>query len=81
MKKYDVVYAQRYQAGGEEKTKWLNCGSVIQTAKGFRLKLDSVPLGCDGWFALFEPKEADAPQKPQAAPAVHEDFQDSQIPF
>ena len=76
-KKYDVVYAQRYQAGGEEKTKWLNCGSVIQTPRGFRLKLDSVPLGCDGWFALFEPKENEA--KPAAKP--RDDFEDGKIPF
>ena len=78
-KKYDVVYAQRYQSGGEEKTKWINCGAILQTAKGFRMKLDTIPLGCDGWFALFEPKDGDA--KPAAKPRATDDFEDSQIPF
>ena len=78
-KKYDVVYAQRYTQNGEEKTKWINCGAILQTAKGFRMKLDSIPLNCDGWFALFEPKESDGKPAAKAAPA--DDFEDGRIPF
>ena len=80
-KKYDVVYTQRYTQNGEEKTKWINCGAVLETAKGFRVKLDAIPVGFDGWFALFEPKEggkADAPKQP--APAA-DNFREDKIPF
>lgn len=71
MKKYDVVATLgTYEKNGQKKYVTRNVGSVIETSKGPRLKLDATfnPAGCikseDGgvWLALFEPKEA--PAKP-----------------
>jgi len=79
-KKYDVVavtgtYTDR---NGEEKKRYLNCGVVLQSDKGFSLKLEAVPVGSDGWFYLFEPREKE--EKP--APAPKPSFDDDQdIPF
>ena len=58
--KYDVVAVTgTYQDKntGEEKKKYYNCGKVIETDKGFSLKLDVVPIASEGWFMLFEPKK------------------------
>ena len=81
MKKYDVVFPQNYTVNGEEKTRWLNCGAVIATKNGHRLKLDSIPVGVSSeggglWFSLFEPKPRDE------APLKIKGFEDdTDIPF
>lgn len=73
-KLYDVVYPIETKEG--QKPKWVNCGAVIQTQKGPRLKLDVVPLNCTGWFSLFEPRAKE--EKPSSAPF---DDDPSEIPF
>jgi len=78
-KKYDVVYARNYTQNGEEKTHWINCGAVIETAKGFSLKLETIPVGFNGWFSLFEPKAKE--EKPAKSAPPSDGFEDSQIPF
>lgn len=67
-KKYDVVAAIREE--GRDKPRWVNCGAVIETAKGLSLKLESLPVGpgWNGWLSLFEPKaKDDKPTKPAAS--------------
>lgn len=77
-KLYDVSYPILTKEG--EKPKWVTCGAVIQTAKGPRLKLDVVPLECNGWFHLFEPRpKEERPQQQKPAAAEFED--DSSLPF
>ena len=73
--KYDVVAATGTYTNkqGEEKKSWMKIGSVIQTQKGFSLKLNAVPTGWDGWAMLAEPKEQE--QKSQKA-----DY-DDEVPF
>jgi len=44
---------------GQEKNRWTKCGVVMETAKGLSLKLESLPIGSDGWFILSEPKPKD----------------------
>lgn len=96
-KRYDVVATiGQYEKDGQTKYVTRNVGAVIQTSKGFRLKLDASfnPAGCprsdDGgvWLALFEPRD-DQQQTQQQAPrqaqrsqqaAPPDDF-DSEIPF
>jgi single-strand DNA-binding protein len=96
-KRYDVVATiGQYEKDGQTKYVTRNVGAVIQTSKGFRLKLDASfnPAGCprsdDGgvWLALFEPRD-DQQQPQQQAPrqaqrsqqaAPPDDF-DSEIPF
>ncbi|MCG8434398.1 MAG: hypothetical protein MJA83_10240 [Gammaproteobacteria bacterium] len=57
-KVYDVVAVTgKYtDKEGNEKNRYLNCGVVLQTEKGFRLKLECLPVESNGWFMLFEPK-------------------------
>ena len=81
-KKYDVVFANgTYMKDGEEKVRWLNCGAVIQTDKGFSLNLDCIPTrrteGEGLWFKLFEPKpKQNTPPAAQSASTGDDD-----IPF
>ncbi|MGC5620403.1 hypothetical protein [Enterococcus faecalis] len=74
--KYDVVATVgKYEKNGETKYISRKVGAVIQTDKGFRMKMDAFfnPAGCkvdeDGsiWLALFEPRD-DQQQTQQQAP-------------
>lgn len=69
-KKYDVCVAQK---GKDDKTYWRNIGVILKTEKGFSLKIEAVPVGWDGWAALFEPEQK---EKPEAKPT-----KDADIPF
>lgn len=67
--KYEVVanggtYTNK---NGEEKKRWIKCGIVMETERGLSIKMESVPVGWDGWAILSEPRE-----KPQG---------DSDVPF
>lgn len=92
IKRYDVVaitgsYVDR---SGVEKRRYLNCGAVFETEKGLSLKLESIPVGFDGWFQLYEPRPEQPsvgqqgtrqPQpKPKVAMAMSDEFNDD-IPF
>lgn len=67
---------------GNEKNRYADLGVVVETKNGPMLKLESVPVGWDGWAYLNEPKEAQGVRKPQrpSKPAV-DDFQDDDLPF
>lgn len=68
-RKYDVCVGTK---GKDDKTYWNKVGVVLQTEKGFRLKMESIPVAWDGWAALFEPKPAGNGQtqsKPAQPPA------------
>ena len=47
---------------GQEKSRYLNIGSVIETKNGLMLKLEAVPVGWDGWAYLNEPRPRDGQQ-------------------
>lgn len=47
---------------GEEKTRWIKCGVLLETDRGFRIKLDCLPVGGEGWFSVFE-DDAEGPQQ------------------
>jgi len=73
--KYDVVATVgKYEKNGETKYISRKVGAVIQTDKGFRMKMDAFfnPAGCkvdeDGsiWLALFEPRDDQQQGQPQA---------------
>ncbi len=48
----------KYLKDGVEKTSWTRCGILMKTDKGFRIKLDTIPVGGgEGqgiWFSVFE---------------------------
>lgn len=74
--KYEVVAVTgKYTNGaGEEKKRYLKCGVVLEGDKGLSLKLEAVPVGADGWFYLFEPKQKE--ERQQSRPAPEPDFDD-----
>src|SRR3546814_5726238 len=91
--KYDVVATVgKYEKNGETKYISRKVGAVIQTDKGFRMKMDAFfnPAGCkvdeDGsiWLALSEPRD-DQQQTQQQAPRQQqrqpEPDLESDIPF
>jgi hypothetical protein len=55
----DVMFPNgKYMKDGQEKTSWLKCGTLLQTEKGMRLKMDALPVNMqEGWFQIFEPRE------------------------
>jgi hypothetical protein len=54
----DVVYSEKYTASnGEEKTRYTNCGSLLQRDDGsLSIKLEAIPVGFTGWFNCYDPK-------------------------
>lgn len=64
--KYEVrsITGKYTDKNGNEKNSYQTIGKIIQTAKGgFMLKLDSIPVGFDGWAYLNEPQPKDEPQR------------------
>lgn len=85
MIKQDIVATLgTYEKDGQKKYISRNVGMLIETEKGFSVKLDATfnPAGCvrkdDGsvWLMCFEPKEK--AKEPVKQP--HEEFEDSR-PF
>ena len=56
---------------GEEKKRWQKIGIVLETARGMSIKMESVPVGWDGWAIMSEPKPKDSPAA----------FDDDEVPF
>jgi hypothetical protein len=51
-----------YEKDGQTKTKWIDIGVVLETQKGFMMKLDCIPTGWDGVAFLADPEK-----KPQGS--------------
>lgn len=82
-KKFDVVAVTgKYtDSAGKEKSRYQTVGVVLETKNGPMLKLESVPIGWDGWAYLNEPQARDG-DKPAKAPgaSVRDEFKDG-VPF
>ena len=74
--KYEVIASSGTYTNkaGEEKKRWLKMGVVMDTKNGMSIKLESVPVGWDGWAMLTEPKPRE--EKPRGG---FDDIDD--IPF
>jgi hypothetical protein len=60
----DVVYAEKYTSGGEEKTRYTNCGALLERDDGsLTLKLEAIPVGFTGWLNCYDPKPRDGEQR------------------
>ena len=71
-----------YIKDGQEKTSWTKCGVLLETEKGFRVKMDVVPIGGDGWFSVFEEEgqsQGSGTQRPSRA--SQEADQEGEMPF
>lgn len=71
---------------GEERTSWIRCGILLETDKGKRIKLESIPVGVgEGglWFSVFEKDNAKPQSKPKPAPAPSQSAGDDEedMPF
>ncbi len=62
---------------GEEKTRYLKVGVVMETAKGTMYKLESMPVGFDGWMFERDLPVKDGIAKPQA----NTELVDDSVPF
>ena len=63
----------KYLKDGEEKTRWLKCGIVLETDKGLRVKIESIPVEWDGWLNVFD-KEKPATKPVQQTSESDEPF-------
>ena len=89
-KTHDAVYAgEKYtDRDGNEKTRYVNVGVLFARDDGsMTMKLESIPVGFNGWINFYEPKPRDGEQpqrqerqRPQRQSAQADDFDDN-IPF
>lgn len=65
-RKFEVTaITGKYQdRDGNEKSRYVTIGAVIETRNGLMLKLEAVPVGWDGWAYLNPPKAKDGEQAP-----------------
>jgi hypothetical protein len=72
----------KYIKDGEEKTRWINCGILLDTDKGYRIKLDALPVNMgEGWLSVFPPDEERQQARPAAAAAPAPAAGEEDIPF
>jgi single-stranded DNA-binding protein len=90
----DAVYSgEKYtDREGNEKTRHINIGGLFERDDGsLTAKIESIPVGFNGWVNFYEPRAKDGEQpqrreRPQrgATPAPANDpggFEDDDIPF
>lgn len=69
---------------GNEKSRYVDMGVVMETKNGPMLKLEAVPLNWDGWAYLNDPKPkeegAERPKRGQRGAAAGQ-APDDDIPF
>lgn len=67
-KTHDAVYAgEKYtDREGNEKTRYVNVGALFARDDGsLTMKLESLPIGFNGWINFYEPKPRDGEQRSQ----------------
>lgn len=77
-RRYDIVaITGKYtNSEGQEKSRYANLGVVLENERGaLSIKLESIPVGWDGWAYLNEPRPRDG-ERP--APKKRDD---DQVPF
>lgn len=74
----DVVYSEKYTAsGGEEKTRYTNCGALLERDDGsLSIKLEAIPIGFTGWLNCYDPK----PRGEQGQGRQQQNQQDDSLP-
>lgn len=60
---YDVTFKETKKDGS---TIWKRVGVAGSTDKGMYVKLDSIPVGFDGWLSLFPKDENKTTQESQS---------------
>lgn len=84
-KTHDAVYAgEKYtDRDGKEKTRYINIGSLFARDDGsLTLKVESLPIGFNGWINFYAPKAKESEQNPLRKPVVQDaPFSDDDMPF
>lgn len=85
MKKiYDAVctVGEYTNSKGEKKPKYITVGAVLESDKGMSLKLESMPVGFNGWINFYQPKpkEEKEQREKQSAKSSFSNMDDD-IPF
>jgi hypothetical protein len=60
--KYDLICktGTYKDKNGDEKNRWSKVGVVMETKQGgLACKIETIPVGFDGWLSLAEPKPKD----------------------
>lgn len=66
---------------GADKKRYTNIGSLFERPDGSMcFKLESVPVGWDGWANMYEMDEQKKPADGGSSPATRDDL-DSDVPF
>ena len=81
-KTHDAVYAgEKYtDREGNEKTRYVNVGALFARDDGsLTMKLESLPIGFNGWINFYEPKPRDGEQRSQRQVTQQEDS--DSVPF
>lgn len=85
-RKYEVtaVTGKYTDQSGKEKSRYQTLGSVLETKNGLMLKIESIPIGWDGWAYLNDPKpregQQDQPRQQQRQAPQGGGYDDSDIP-
>ncbi len=59
--KYEIVAVTgEYEQAGETKKRYAKIGVVMETKNGLMVKVESVPIGWNGWAYLNEPRERES---------------------
>lgn len=84
-KTHDAVYAgEKYtDREGNEKTRYINVGALFARDDGSQtMKLESLPIGFNGWINFYEPKPKDGQrQESRQQQPASDDFSDSMPDF
>lgn len=64
---------------GEEKTRYVNVGVLLETNKGEMLKIESLPVPFDGWIYFSDLEKKEVGQNPTARASAELD--DGSVPF
>ena len=79
-----VATAGKYtDKDGNEKSRYVDMGVVMETKNGPMLKIEAVPVGWDGWAYLNEPKEKADGERQERRPSRSrtQEADDSDLPF
>ena len=63
---------------GQEKTRYVKAGVLMETAKGQMIKLEALPVGFDGWLYFNDLQKKEIGQQPIKGGA---DIADDSVPF
>ena len=63
---------------GQEKTRYVKAGVLMETAKGQMIKLEALPVGFDGWLYFNDLQKKEIGQTPLKGGA---DIADDSVPF